>query len=119
MGAARTMIGAEDEGTVLVMLALWQCNAAMRAVVPFCLVLILPACSEWPETATAPLGASAAWPEIVPLSSLATPKATDDAEESDAMERRVAALRARAALMQRAVPDTDAMERLRERLGGL
>lgn len=77
-------------------------------------------CSDWPDVDTPELsGSSADWPELVPISELPTDVASNTNSENDAndsLSARAAALRARAAILRRPVPDSDAFEQMRGRL---
>lgn len=79
---------------------------------------ILTGCGSWPEVDT-PVGAhSGAWPKLLPINEVSALSGNEgDAQaQAQSLSQRAAALRARAAVMRRAVPDNAAMEALRARL---
>lgn len=81
--------------------------------------VVLAGCGPWPETGGPPLSQSRGnWPELRPISELVRPQAVPTARQEDAEDllARAEALRARARLMRRPVPNSDALEALRTRL---
>lgn len=80
--------------------------------------LALAACSDWPDTGSAPkTKAGQPWPSLLPVSEIVadTPASADETSAAD-MASRAAALRARAALLRRSADTLAEMEALRARL---
>lgn len=83
-------------------------------------LFLLAACGHWPDVGgPTPSGASANWPELLPLSEvLADPGPALEGEETGAraLQARAAALRAKAALLRAPIADQDDFEALRSRI---
>ena len=94
----------------------------MRRIAP-CLLccLALAACGAWPDV---PLGVQrdpgGTWPVLRPSAELLAeaPPVTQDDQAAENLNSRAEALRRRADLMRAPVPDGDAFEALRARIGG-
>ncbi len=87
---------------------------AFLVVTLFCVA----GCSDWPDVDTPrPSRASVGWPELVPISELPSQNGAETEESAnETLLERAAALRARAAVLRRPVPDSAAFERMRARL---
>ncbi len=90
----------------------------MRRMTVISTILLLASCADWPDVdAPRPSRAVVDWPELIPLSDLPTAGGTREEDDANrALMARAEALRARAALLRRPVPDSAAFERLRARL---
>lgn len=93
----------------------------MHRTASLALALALCACGAWPDLPEAAERTSTGgWPRLQPLDELIGDTAPGSASDEAALEltARADALRRRAELLRAPVPDADAFEALRLRIGG-
>ncbi|NNL74514.1 MAG: hypothetical protein HKP29_14220 [Silicimonas sp.] len=92
----------------------------MRAVLSIFVAFGLAGCGDWPDLPDTPGSRSGGWPRLAPLSDLerglGAPTAASD-EDAARLAARAEALRRRAAVLRTPVPDQDAFDALRARVG--
>ena len=86
----------------------------MRGI--YIIVFALAGCGAWPDAGGGPLSRGGAWPELMPLDGLSVDTPEAEGRDAERLSSRAAGLRARAAILRRAVYNSDDMEALRARL---